>query len=915
MKAIRCATSLAVLAVSLALASVLSAATYYVDFDGGNDAADGLSAAKALKHVPGDPGAAGAAAAIKLAAGDTVIFKGGVCYRGNVVAKWPGAKDKPIVYDGNTAGTFGQGRAILDGGELVTGWRRCANAAECGGNPNFAKIWTATIPADVKGQTALSVGLTQGDRLAYPAQYPNPVDPFYSDKLEQFLELKTGMTRDGITDPRLAELGGELLAGGFACVYVTENDLQFPTIASYDAAQGAIKFVKPTGKDPAGKFAIANSLSAKVFDRAGEYVFVDKPEADGRRRVFLWPWDDRDPGEGDGTSCVVRPLAVDLGSGNSYVTVQGFLIRHYQEVLSVRRADGVVIRDNEITRIRGTGFSNAINGSQVNDLLFADNYVHDMPMLRTIVCHTGERVVYRGNKVVRGGRSPLVFYNIKFGRVLGNTILDCRGMHSNGISIYVRCRDILVYGNRVDDSNAALTLQNAERMYVIGNVFSGRDVLIGLWGGDPLRDSMFLNNTLVSPARNVYCNNREVTGCVFKNNIFGGFDGFHLGEGNTFANNLYTRRLLKPGEGEIVAEDMAKVFADPAKGDYRLLPSGPAVDAGTSVDSLLPKETFPGQDFGVDFAGRPRVFGGKIDVGAHEVEYEPGDRAKTEAGAAGKGASATAGPKFKPLAGAEPIVLPALSFSGQGGGKVEPIDPASCASVDLVRGWNNEGHYLEYKVEAPTPGAYLVRLRYTCQFDVARAVSVNGEAVKGLESVTLKATGGWKHFKEVDLPASVTLRQGANTLRLTSLGGRGCNLDRITLVSPKDAAIHITAGAFTGQGGGQVEVIPSPLSGLFCQWDQPGHWLEWTVENAKAGRYEVRIRYATLDVAQRSVSINGEPVKGLESVLFDVTDDWRQCAEVSLPAAVELKGGRNVIRLTNTGDSMNLDQVRLIQIE
>jgi len=260
-------------------------------------------------------------------------------------------------------------------------------------------------------------------------------------------------------------------------------------------------------------------------------------------------------------------------------------------------------------------------------------------------------------------------------------------------------------------------------------------------------------------------------------------------------------------------------------------------------------------------------------------------------------------------------VLPALSFSGQGGGKVEPIDPASCASVDFVRGWNDSGHWLEYKVEAPTPGAYRVRLRYTCQFDTARTVSVNGEPAKGLESVTLKATGGWKHFKEVELPASVTLHQGANTLRLTSLGGRGCNLDRITLVGPKEAAIQITAGAFAGQGGGQVEVIPSPLSGLFCHWDQPGHWLEWTIEKAQAGRYEVRLRYATLDVAQRSLSVNGEPVTGLENVLFDVTDDWRRCVEVSLPTAVELKAGRNVIRLTNTGDSMNLDQLRLIPIE
>lgn len=911
----RCVALLLALVAGLVCAGPLGAAVYYVDFDGGNDASDGLSAAKAFKHAPGDPGAEGAAAAAKLAPGDTVLFKGGVRYRGNLVVKWPGEKSKPITYDGNTAGTFGTGRAVLDGGEVVTGWKRCAAAAECGGNPNFAKIWTAAIPADIKGQTALSVGLVQGERMTYPAQYPNPVDPFYSDKLEQFLELKTGMTDTGITDPRLADLGGAALAGGIASVYVTENDLQFPKIASYDAATGSITFAAKMGKGPNGKYALANSLSEKVFDRAGEYVFVEKPEADGRRRVYLWPWDDRDPSEGVGTSCVVRPLAVDMGRGNHYVTIQEFLIQNYQEVLRVQRADGVVIRGNEITRIRGTGFSNSINASEINDLLFADNYVHDLAMLRTIVCHTGERVVYSGNKIVRGGRSPLVLYNIKFGRVIGNTIIDCYGMHSNGISIYVKCRDILVARNHIVNSNAALTLQNAERIYVVGNVFSGSGVLIGLWGGDPLKDSVFVNNLLAGPARNIYTNNREVTSCVFKNNIFGGFDGFHLGESNVLTHNLYTRRLLKPGEGEIVVEDAAKIFVDPAKGDYHLRPTGPAVDMGTDVESLLPKDKFPGYDFGLDFDGKPRVFGPKVDIGPYEVEYTPGDLEKREPAPAGGKSSAAPAPVFKRIAGAAPIVLPALSFSGQGGGKVEPIDPASCASIDFVRGWNGEGHWLEYAVEAPTPGAYAVRLRYTCQFDVPRSVSVNGEAAKGLESVTLKATGGWKNYREMDLPAAVTLRQGRNTLRLTSLGGHGCNLDRITLISPKDAQIAITAGAFAGQGGGAVEVIPSPLSGLFSQWDNAGHWLEWTVENAKAGRYELRVRYATLDVAQRSVSLNGELVKGLENVLFDVTDDWRQCAELSMPVALELKAGGNVIRLTDVADSMNVDQLRLIPVE
>ena len=53
------------------------------------------------------------------------------------------------------------------------------------------------------------------------------------------------------------------------------------------------------------------------------------------------------------------------------------------------------------------------------------------------------------------------------------------------------------------------------------------------------------------------------------------------------------------------------------------------------------------------------------------------------------------------------------------------------------------------------------------------------------------------------------------------------------------------------------------------------------VSAAKAGKYELRLRYATLASAGRQVSLNGETVKGLEEFLFTSTDGWRRCEEVS----------------------------------
>ena len=89
--------------------------TYYVDFDGGSNANSGVSTTAAWKQCPGDNSASGAALSTQLKAGDAVVFKGGVVYRGSVSLKWSGSASAGIVYDGNSAGTFGTGAAIIDG--------------------------------------------------------------------------------------------------------------------------------------------------------------------------------------------------------------------------------------------------------------------------------------------------------------------------------------------------------------------------------------------------------------------------------------------------------------------------------------------------------------------------------------------------------------------------------------------------------------------------------------------------------------------------------------------------------------------------------------------------------------------------------------------------------------------------------
>lgn len=131
--------------------------TFHVDFANGSDAASGLSPADAWKRAPGDSRAGAGPRAIRLRPGDTVLFRGGVAYRGTIVVKTAGTRDKPIRYLGNA---WGPAAAILDGSSAALSVRACRTARDCGGDPGWAGLQRVLLSPD----THLHDGLFQNDQ-------------------------------------------------------------------------------------------------------------------------------------------------------------------------------------------------------------------------------------------------------------------------------------------------------------------------------------------------------------------------------------------------------------------------------------------------------------------------------------------------------------------------------------------------------------------------------------------------------------------------------------------------------------------------------------------------------------------------------------------------------------------------------
>ena len=114
---------------ALFLVQQIQAATYYVDFATGNNANNGTSTSTPWQHEPGDVNATGVSDGTTLSAGDTVKFKGGVVYLGGVICNRSGSFGSPITYDGNYAGDWGTGKAIIDREYLINGVGIAASGA------------------------------------------------------------------------------------------------------------------------------------------------------------------------------------------------------------------------------------------------------------------------------------------------------------------------------------------------------------------------------------------------------------------------------------------------------------------------------------------------------------------------------------------------------------------------------------------------------------------------------------------------------------------------------------------------------------------------------------------------------------------------------------------------------------------
>lgn len=134
--------------------------------------------------------------------------------------------------------------------------------------------------------------------------------------------------------------------------------------------------------------------------------------------------------------------------------------------------------------------------------------------------------------------------------------------------------------------------------------------------------------------------------------------------------------------------------------------------------------------------------------------------------------------------------------------------------------------------------------------------------------------------------------------------------------------LRVEAEDFSGQGGGNVEVTTAKVDAVgrsFLHWDNPGHYVEYTVDVPATAAYQLTLRYCTSDEAVvRAILVDGSlPEASLGRVPFAWTGGWSSTASDwrletvagpdGKPFRFGLTKGRHTVRLVNVQGSMNLD--------
>lgn len=520
--------------------------------------------------------------------GDTVALRGGV-YREEVALVRSGTPSNPITF-----AAYNDEEVLVTTTEPLSGWTQ-----------HSGDIYKATFDSNIRGRNGFTL-FADGQLMteAHWSDLGGNVDTLVST---QFASMGSG-DQNSFTDSALIGLPNDYWNGAFVWAQNTDFTMEARRIADFDGATGRITLATPFNNDPRNgdRYLIYDHINA--LNAPGEWYFGEATDT-----VYFWAPRGGDP-DSYATEAKVRDEGFDL-NGHDYIHFKGIDFRGGD--LDMSGSSGILLQGAHIVAPnRGfgpegsggaqalvlDGLGNVIRDSEFefawatvadvsgDDNSFVNNYVHHAGYNNSnsavvYLTSTAERTLISHNTIENIGRAAIggvggihsvIQYN-DMSRVaqmtadtgaiyllnnsLGNIIIhhnvfrDITAKLSNGIYFDNNSTDATVHHNITYNTSAfggKINLPNSYILWFNNTHYSSGD--IDAWGPATSRDSS--------------------TGSRFYNNIVSRLDSDLVNSADPAlaSNNVVTTSSTN--------------FVNAAGGDFRLVSSSIAVDAGREIGGI-----------------------------------------------------------------------------------------------------------------------------------------------------------------------------------------------------------------------------------------------------------------------------------------------------------------------------------------
>lgn len=449
----------------------------YIDYEGGDDANDGLSKATPWKHHPWDGNATGIAAAESGV--NTYVFKRGVVYRGHLTATESGTPLEPLRLTSDPS--WGTGEAYFFGSQQIEGTWQKADATVAPNIPDPQNVWYVDV---VLPETKMVVEV-DGDqfRQLHVARSPN-YQFTEDDLLRTWWEMTGKVAADGglwLTDNNNMVQDDPAYYAG-ATIFSQEDVIVMCTVwkqdvDEWDPDNNRIKVSSTDFGGVGSKYFIENTPF--LLDTVNEFYYDEAAD-----RLFVRLEGDKDPNNtvieaANRTELIKIDGKHDIEiSGITFGITTAHGVRYGEEdVRSTIRMTGIcnniVIKNNEFHYVNGGVSLNNAGSTAVNSnaITVSDNdfqvtgdhaivfstggvYNDDINILRNNVFNNGYRHQGRWYSSI-----PAIYAQLNYGEIAGNIInfsfgngIDAFWGKGGGSSAYVPFVRGLIHHNKASNT-------------------------------------------------------------------------------------------------------------------------------------------------------------------------------------------------------------------------------------------------------------------------------------------------------------------------------------------------------------------------------------------------------------------------------------------------------------------------------